>query len=312
MLLLLYGALIIAQLGNCVKAYSMKRCGQITPGPFNSICINLARSLICILVSLFIWLLSDGQGTTVSGNIIIIVSGIGTAFNLFSWILSTSFVSLIMIEAVSTIGSMVIPLLLSPYLYGESAVTLLQWTGSFLICLSTFFFVNKDTSKKQECSLFSKILLLFLCAGGLTLANITKKYYTFNISNAGLGSVEYFTFMSFITVFSFFAITFVVFYAIKKRQLVHSTEGSEEQRKVQLPYKKVWMFILAAAISLYVTELFITYASDLPSTIYYPVSRALSIISFFLLDVIMYKDKVTLKKLIGIAIILAGIILVNI
>ena len=306
--ILLYGALIVAQTGTCVKAYSMKRCGQITPGPFNSICINLARSFICVLVSLFIWLISDGQTTTPMGYAIIIIAGIGTALNLFSWILATRVVPLILIEAVSTVGSMVIPLILSPYLYGEDAVTPVQWIGALLICISVLFFVGKDNAKKEECPLITKIILLFVCASGVTLASVGKKYYTFNISAAGLGSAEYFTFMGFVAVLLFFSIFFALFYAIEKKRI--STTG--EQKKVELPYKKVWMFIVAAAIALYVAELFGTYASGLPSTIYYPGSRVLNIISFFLLDVIFYKDKVTAKKLIGLGILLIGIILVNI
>ena len=95
---------------------------------------------------------------------------------------------------------------------------------------------------------------------------------------------------------------------LKKKRI----STAENQEKVELPYKKVWVFILAAALALYVAELFGTYASKLPSTIYYPGSRVLNIISFFLLDVIFYKDKVTLKKLIGVGILLGGIILVNI
>ena len=96
---LLYGAMLVAQMGTCAKAYAMKRCGALTPGPFNSVCINLARSLICVSVSLAIWLVGDGSATTATGHTVILLAGIGTALNLFSWILSTRYVSLILIES---------------------------------------------------------------------------------------------------------------------------------------------------------------------------------------------------------------------
>ncbi|MBQ9131319.1 MAG: hypothetical protein IJX62_02445, partial [Clostridia bacterium] len=123
--------------------------------------------------------------------------------------------------------------------------------------------------------------------------------------------IEYFTLMSFVAVFLFFLLLFPLFYNIEKAKLSRNVDASESQGKVQLPYKKVWMFILTAAVSLYVVELFATYASQLPSTIYYPVSRGLTLISFFLLDVIAYKDKVTVKKILGLVIILIGIVFVN-
>ena len=79
--ILLYGALLMSQLGTTGKQFAMKKCGRIAPGPFNSVCINMARSLICLIVSIFIWLITGGGTTTFVGHLIIIISGIGTAFN---------------------------------------------------------------------------------------------------------------------------------------------------------------------------------------------------------------------------------------
>ena len=45
-----YVALFLAQLGLNGKQYSMKKCGAIALGPFNSICINTMRSDICLVV----------------------------------------------------------------------------------------------------------------------------------------------------------------------------------------------------------------------------------------------------------------------
>ena len=122
---LLYGALLIAQLGNTAKQYAMKKCGGLAPGAFNSVCINLARSLICLAVSLVIWLFAGGGATTLSGHLFIIAAGIGTAFNLFTWILASQIVPLALVESVSMMGSMVVPLILAPYLYNGEEVSLL-------------------------------------------------------------------------------------------------------------------------------------------------------------------------------------------
>ena len=84
-----------------------------------------------------------------------------------------------------------------------------------------------------------------------------------------------------------------------------------ETAKVELPYKKVWIYVLIAAVSLYLTELFMVYATRLPSAIYYPLSRVLTVGCSFLLDVIVFKDKITSKKLIGLVTVILAIILVN-
>jgi hypothetical protein len=111
--ILLYGALLIAQAANSAKQYAMKNCAKCAPGPFNSVCINLVRALICLVVSVIIWLSTGGGTTNALGHAIIIISGVGTAFNLLTWILSSRLVSLALIEALCMIGSLVVPLILA-------------------------------------------------------------------------------------------------------------------------------------------------------------------------------------------------------
>ena len=306
--ILFYGALVLAQSGITAKQFAMKKCGQVAAGPFNSVCINLMRSSICLIVSVIIWLLMGGETTTAFGHLIIILSGIGTALNLFTWILSTRLVSLILIESVTMIGSLVVPLVLAPILYDGDSVSPIQWVGCILIFVSVFLFVNKGNDAKKEGSLITKIVVVTFCALGATVAALFKKYYTYHISDKGLGSIEYFTFMNFVTVLSFFMILFVIYYSLEKKRL-SALDGVP--KRVELPYKKVFVYIIIAASALYVAELFSVYAAQLPSAIYYPLSKGLAVLSTFLLDVIVFKDKVTVKKIIGLGIVIIAIILVN-
>lgn len=308
--ILYLGALLLAQAGISAKQFAMKKCGQVASGAFNSVCINLMRSVICLAVSLVIWLCMDGGYTTAFGHFVIILSGIGTAVNLFTWILSTRLVSLMLIESVSMIGSLIIPLILAPVLYNGDEVSVAQWIGCILIFASVFLFMNKGSGEKKGGSLIGKIVVVTLCALGTTVASVFKKYYTFHISDNGLGSVEYFTFMNFVTVLGVFIFLFAIYYALEKKRIGASLPEGQRVR-VELPYKKVYAYILLAATALYVAELFTTYASGLPSAIFYPLSKGLTVVATFLLDVIVFKDKITLKKLIGLAIVIIAIILVN-
>jgi drug/metabolite transporter (DMT)-like permease len=305
--ILFYGALLLAQAGITAKQFAMKKCGQIASGPFNSVCINLMRSAICLVVSVIIWLMTDGGTTTAFGHFIIIISGIGTALNLFTWILSTRLVSLILIESVTMIGSLVLPLVLAPVLYNGDSVSLVQWIGCILIFVSVFLFVNKGNGEKKEGSVLKKIVVVAFCALGATVAALFKKYYTYHISDKGLGSIEYFTLMNFVTVLFFFVILFTVYYLLEKKRI----SGVEGGGKVELPYKKVFVYIMIAATALYVAELFSVYAAQLPSAIYYPLSKGLAVLATFLLDVIVFKDKVTVKKIIGLCLVIIAIVLVN-
>jgi drug/metabolite transporter (DMT)-like permease len=306
---LLYGALILSQLGTSAKQFAMKHCGRLAPGPFNSVCINMARALICLVVSILIWIVTDGTTTTPFGHLIIVIAGIGTAFNLFTWILSSRLVSLTLIESVSMIGSLVLPLILAPYLYDGDSVSPVQWVGCLLVIASVFLFMEKGSGRGKEGTLWQKIVVVGVCAISTTLAAIFKKYYTYHIKEQGLGSIEYFTFISFVVVVAVFAVLFAVFYGKQKRESVKASNNG--QASVTLPSRAVWVYVLIAAVSLYVYELFASYAAQLPSAIYYPLSKALSVGCTFLLDVIVFKDRVTLKKLIGLGIILVAVVLVN-
>ena len=66
--LMLYGALLLAQAGTSTKQFTMKKCGSIAPGAFNSVSINLARALICLAVSTIIWIFTVGAHVSACPN----------------------------------------------------------------------------------------------------------------------------------------------------------------------------------------------------------------------------------------------------
>ena len=305
--LLLYGALLLAQAGTATKQYAMKRCGRIATGSFNSICINLARALICLIVSLIIWGISCGRGTTASGLIIAALSGIGTAMNLFAWILAAQYLPMTLIEEICMLGTLVLPLFLAPYLYNGDSVSLPQWIGALLILVSILFFAKKGKTAKGV-SPIRRALLVFVCAFGATLASISKKLYSFYIAEAGRGSIELFTFVNFSVVFLIFLVLFPICYRAEARSLSAAADG---RPAVELPYRKTWHFILMAAAGLYLYEFFTTTASALPSAIYYPASKAIAVLGTFLLDTLVFKDSITLKKTVGLALLLVAIVLIN-
>ena len=311
--LLLYGALLLSQAGTSAKQYAMKKCGAVAPGPFNSICINLARSVICLVVSLFIWLIADKTGTTALGVAISLIAGLGTALSLFSWILCAQRLSITLIEGVSMVGTLIIPLFLAPYLYGGETVTPLQWIGTALVFISIFLFTNKapkGTKSTERKGVTFSILMLLLCASSSMLAFIGKKLYVYHITNNGLGSIQTYTLLNFCSVLGLFLLLFALYYQRQKRAAMANAPTGARVR-VELPYRRIWVYILIAACALYIYELFATYAAYLPSAIYYPLSRAIAILGSFLLDVIVFKDKITQKKLLGLVLLIVAVVLTN-
>ncbi len=307
-----YFSLIMVQLGTTGKQYSMKNCGRLAPGAFNTICINMLRAAICIVIGLIMWLVSGGGGVTnFWGHVIIILAGLGTALNLFTWIPASRMVSLTLIETLFMVGTMVVPLILTPYLYNGETVSLIQWIGCALIFASAFLFMNKSNGTAHEGTLFQKIITLTGCVAGITVTTVLKKYYSTHFTDNGLGSPEYFSFINFATVLGAFLILFVIYYFIERRNLASAVPAGEKVH-VELPYKKVWFYIPIAAGSLCLNEVFMLYAAtELPAAIYFPLSKGLTVACTFLLDVLLFKEKVTVKKLIGVGVIIVALILVN-
>ncbi len=306
-----YFSLILAQVGIAGKQYSMKICGSRAPGKFNSVCINLMRAAICLVVSLIIWIVSGCAVTGFWGHLVIIFAGIGTALNLFTWVLASRMISLTLLECFMMLGSMVFPMIIGPTLYPGETVSVLQWIGCALIFGAVFLFVNKGSGKRQEGSFLQTVLTVFICVIGFSLSAILKKYYQYYFEAKGDGSVEYFAFINFVTVLLFFGIFFLIYYLRENRRLKESATADSPAQSVELPYKKVWFFIVIAAASLYLNEFFIVYAADLNSAVYYTLQKALSVLSSFLLDVFVFRDKVNIKKLIGLAVVIFAIVLVN-
>ena len=314
--LLQYGSLLVAQFGTMAKQFSMKKCGAIAPGPFQSVCINTIRVTVCFFVSLLLWLIADGQGSTLTGNLIAIASGVGTALSLFCWILASGLVSLTLLEAAITLATTVAPLILAPFLYNGETPTLLQWLGCLLICASLYFFMKpapkKEERKKRTLSgAVLAILILLGAAVGVASAMILKKYYTFHVTKGGLGSAEYFTLIQFAGAIGFSALLIVPLYFAEKRRLASTSGEMQPAPRVTFPISRLWPYILIAAIALYVNELFTVYASTLPSALFYLLTKSLTILCTFFMDLFLYRERFTWRRAVGLVLVLAAVVLVN-
>lgn len=106
----------------------------------------------------------------------------------------------------------------------------------------------------------------------------------------------------------FFAILFAVFYQ-KERRMLRSTGAADA--RVELPYRRVWHLVLLAALTLYACELLTVYANRLSAAVFLPLSKGLNIGCTFLLDVLVFKDKVTARKRIALAAVMLAVVIVN-
>ena len=229
----------------------MKKAGLGAKGNYNSVRINFIRSTICLIVSLTVFFVA-GASFTADFLWICLLSGAANALSMFSWIICSEKANLVLVEIFSLIGSVAVPLMLSPALYGES-VSLINIIGVILLFIAAVIFSIKpenfignakkkaksaiktcdndpsedateaaegQTTTEKRTKLTKQSLknflntAFFLVLSGLSLAaiSVTQKLYVYKV---GKNYNAFFNLITFLCVFiGFFAVAIIgkIFY----------------------------------------------------------------------------------------------------
>lgn len=287
-----YLFLLLSKMSAGAKMIAVKNCGSIAKGTRNSVIVNVIRSLGCVLVSLCVCLISGFGGMDLPGVLISILAGISNGLSLCTWILCASAVSLCTVEVFCMAGGVVLPLLVSPLIFKGDEVSLPQWIGSALLFVAMYLLSNNKGKTKMS---VSKILLLTLC-GAANFGCVLSKKLFINLSS---GSLETFQLLTFVFVF---LTLFIILLFIPK----------DSKNPAPSFTSKVSLYIFIAIVMLYLTEYLATRSAGyLSSSVYYPLSYVISMPMTFLIDVVVYKEKITVYNVIGIVVVTASGVLVN-
>lgn len=307
-----YLFLIIACLAGICKVIAMKSCGRICPGEYNSVRINTLRACICGLVSAVIFVAAGAQAEWQYWWIWVL-SGLSNAVMMFVWMLCTQRISLIFVETFCLIGSTAIPMLLSPVLYEGETVSLLQWIGMACLLCAVLVLSAKPRAKagegeatdtpvspaKKRETILTGVYILLLILSNLGLSLSQKLYPTY----AGNGYTAYFNLMTFAIVLACFALVLLCGRIFCGKSVMPENTASG---------KKLLIFVAAAAVMIYVYQFFSTEAAGMmPSAVYYPLARGISMLLNVVADVTVFKQKLTKSTCIGLVFIFAAIILTN-
>ncbi len=292
-----YLYLTTSKLTGVAKMIAVKKCGNNSTSVLNSVQVNLIRSVVCMVVGVVIALVA--RLATWSYFAICVLSGVANALLMLSWILAAMSVSLCTVESFVMIGSVVLPLLVTPFLYDGEKVSLLQWIACALLLAAVLLFSAKKKGEKTSLLTYAWLVTCMLSAA---TTNITSKYYVYKVGNE---YAAFFNAITFIVVFLFFLICYIVGMTNRKK-----TKGSLESEEVKFGIfsleRKTYFWIAIAAVTMYTFQFFNTLASGrLPSAILYPLSYGAGFLLTAVIDTFLYKEKLTPKR--GVAILLATI-----
>lgn len=304
-----YLFLLIANFAGISKVIAMKNSGKICPGEYNSVRINTLRSILCCIVSLVTFYAVGGKAES-SGWWIWLISGISNALMMFLWVTCTQRIGLIYLETFAIIGSTAIPMIIAPLLYEGETVSLVQWVGVLCLLVAVVVLSLKpkvssgaSTTKIKEnnngkITVIVYVLLLILSYVG---AGVSQKLYP---TLVGQEYTAYFNLMTFIVVLICFSLVLISGKIFKKKTLL--PENSVQS-------KKLFLYVFIAAVMIYAYQYFSTLAAGmLPSAIFYPLIKGISMLLTVLCDVLIYKQKMTKNTFIGLLFVFTAIILINI
>ena len=318
-----YVFLLIASFAGISKMAAMKSSGRLCPGKYNSIRINAFRSLICSAVALAVFF-ATGARVSSGGWWLWLVSGVSNAVMMFAWLLCSERVPLVFVESFCMLGSVAIPLFLAPVLYAGESVSPLQWAGVICLLVALIFLSPKPkrklaaaaatavkganetseietntTAEKKKAALVTAayIVLLILSNAGMSL---TQKLYPVRV---GKEYTPFFNLATFgVVLLCFFGALFGGKAIAGKKMLIGNAASG----------RKLALYVSIAAVMIYVYSFFATLAAEaLPSAVYYPLARGVSMLLTVLCDFFVFRQKITKNDVAGLAFILAAVLLTS-
>lgn len=308
-----YLYLAISKFCGAAKMAAMKNCGNADDSTGTSVKVNAVRSGIILVVSVIVFAVS--RAATADGVWIAALSGVSNALNMLSWLVCATAVSLCIVETFVMIGSVVVPLALSPLLYAGETVSAAQWAGAGVILAAVVLFcVGRDVKFGKK-----GIVWIAVCTLSSAGCNVTAKLYAVR---AGSEYVAFLNLVTFVIVFAFFAVVAAIT-VLKNRKKTDSAADSEpvedsgraEEKDPQpreffgLP-KRTYFRIAIAAVGMYATNYFMTLAAGaLTSGVLYPLSYGAGFVLTAIMDTVFFKQKLTLPRAVATVLAVVGAVL---
>lgn len=296
--------LLISKFATLGKMIAMKKCGKIASGPENSIRINLIRSFGCLIISVIVALAGGMSGMTEIGFLLAVLSGIGSALLLFSWVLAATLAPMSTVEVFCMIGGIVPPLILSPILMEAESVTLIQWIGALLLFPAAICFRAQGEGKSEAKA--SCIPYVALAAVSNALMVITQKLYA---SYEGGGASEFN-----VVGFAVTLLTLLIIFAVKKlMKPKNNTAVKSTENRTKGFSLTIIVYISLAIVMLYGANYFSVLSSYyLPSALLFTLSYAIGMPLTVISDILFFGDKIRVRTVVGALLVIASVILTSV
>lgn len=294
-----YLFLLAALLSGSVKGYCGKRTSGCVREYKDAMFTNFIRMIFCVVISLALICFQGDEGSlkaTPQVILITMLSGVTTSVFVVAWLISVRKGAYMMLDVFLMMG-VIVPLLLSSAMFGE-AIHMNQWIGLVVLLAAVLIMCSYNNSIKEKMSVGS-VILLIICGIANGLTDFSQKLYVRSVDG---GSAAVFNFYTYV----FSAITLLAVFAVIK---IKDKSGANSEVDVM---RKVGIYVLVMSVCLFANSYFKTKAAAiLPSAKLYPLNQGASLILSSFMSMIFFKEKLTVKCIVGIILSFIGLLIIN-
>lgn len=286
----------LALFAGVTKGFCGKKTSGYTKDFGDAILANCIRMLLCIVIGLALILATEAPAALMpDGKMLLIsaLSGVSTAAFVVSWLVSVKKSAYMMLDIFLMLG-VLIPLVLSSVFFGEG-IKFTQWLGMAVLLVAVVIMCSYNNSIKTKITPLSFLLMLFCgCASGI--ADFSQKLFIKQIPDGSAAVFNFYTYL-------FAAVILVIAYVVTKKK------GDSAEKA---DFKKIFWYIFIMAVCLFANSYFKTLAaSRLSAVLLYPLNQGCALLLAALMAAVFFKEKLTLKAIIGILIAFVGLLIIN-
>ena len=288
-----YLYLFISLITGATKGLFGKKVSTLVTGTRGAAATNLLRMALCTLISILLLVTGIEKVSLVpDGPAIFIGIAAGVTLSAFTitWLLAVQKGAFVLISVAQMFG-VVVTLICSTLVFGTQP-TLLQYLGIALLMAAVL--VMGSYSKKLKGSLTAiAIVLLILCGVSSGLYDFTLKLFTtYSTSSKSMLNL----------------LTYLVSALILGGMVLLPQKGE----KVAIPWKKIVLPILLMSVCLFLNSYFKAFSTQyLPDAALYPIYQAGGLILSTLIGAVFFKERVTVRCVIGLVLAFAAILLLR-
>ena len=291
-----YLFLLISLFAGPLKGYCGKKTSGYTGSIGNAVFANTIRMLLCILIGFLLILTTEELHIlipTPSLLLIAALSGVSSAVFVVTWLISVKKSAYMMLDIFLMLG-VLIPSIASSIFFGES-IAPTQWVGIGVLFLAVMIMCSYNNTIKARLTLPSLILLL-ICGIANGIADFSQKLFTKCVLNGSAMAFNFYTYV-------FAALVLMGAYATTRK-------SDPNTEKADL--KKIFGYILIMALCLFANSYFKTLAAGyLSAVLLYPLNQGCALILSAIMSAALFKEKLTLKAIIGMITAFAGLLIIN-